>query len=49
MKQLWSDIKAWIQMYLPVQTPEKPKEHLTVEELLEKFAPSDEAEWEYDE
>ena len=49
MKQLWYNLKAWVCMYMPVQPPEIPKEHLTVEELLEKFAPSDEAEWEDDE
>lgn len=50
MKQFWYDIKAWVQVNFPgvFEAPEIPEDELTVEELLEKFAPSDEEEWEDD-
>lgn len=49
MKQLWYDVKSWIQLYLPVQPPEEPKERLTLEEALELFQSESEAEWEGEE
>lgn len=46
MKQLWYDIKNWIQMYLPTSPPENPEE-ISAKEWLDENFPTEE-EWEED-